>query len=355
MGGGCMVYKFPLDRRRFNRGLAATAALSFSGLSPQLVRAGETAPATAAVWSKLNKLEQQAVKLGLKSPRTALRLGPATETDEFLELAPAILDFIDEIEANTVETRGIGFSVTSNLVDQAWDLLSEITAAERSPRDMEEGDQEPEEEAATRALRAAAPYPNMPPLSEIEGEYLELFKSCKIRDKYASNVDWYVSRMLKESSRKRYEDIYEETCVPWFFVAGIHALEATFNFNQHLHNGDSLRKKTWRIPRNRIPNSSPPYTWVESAIDALAMKDFHKETSWTLPEILYRWERYNGIRSRMLHKINTPYLWSFSQHYTKGKYVRDNVWDGNAVSKQVGAAVLLRRLVNMGEVKLEGV
>ncbi len=355
MGGGCMVCKFPLDRRRFNRGLAATAAFSFTGLASQMARADDAVLSSDAAWLRLQQLQEQAAGLGLKSPRTTLRLGPATETGEFIELASEILDFMDEVEANTVETRGIDSRVSASLVEQASDLLAQITAAEKSPREMEEGDEAPEEEAATRALLGARPYPKMPPLSEIEGEYRELFASCKIRDRYASNVDWYVSRMLKESSKERYQDIFKETCIPWYFVAGIHALEATFNFNKHLHNGDSLRSKTWRVPKNRIPGKSPPYTWVQSAIDALAMKKYDKETSWTLPEILYRWERYNGVRSRMEHNINTPYLWSFSQHYTKGKFVRDGVWDPSAVSKQAGAAVLLRRLVNMGEVKLEGV
>lgn len=30
----------------------------------------------------------------------------------------------------------------------------------------------------------------------------------------------------------------------------------------------------------------------------------------------------------------SAYLWSFSNHYEKGKYVRDRVWDPNYVSKQ---------------------
>jgi lysozyme family protein len=64
--------------------------------------------------------------------------------------------------------------------------------------------------------------------------------------------------------------------------------------------------------------------------------------------MLYRWEAYNGFRSRTLHNINTPYLWSFSNHYSKGKFVADNVWDGNAVSKQCGAAVMLKVAVDGG-------
>jgi hypothetical protein len=34
----------------------------------------------------------------------------------------------------------------------------------------------------------------------------------------------------------------------------------------------------------------------------------------------------------------------FSNHYTKGKFIKDNVYSPTAVSKQCGAAILLRRL-----------
>ncbi len=48
-----------------------------------------------------------------------------------------------------------------------------------------------------------------------------------------------------------------------------------------------------------------------------------------------------GYRRKGIH---SPYLWSFSNHYTKGKFTNDGVFDSNAVSKQCGAAVLLRRM-----------
>ena len=44
----------------------------------------------------------------------------------------------------------------------------------------------------------------------------------------------------------------------------------------------------------------------------------------------------------------TPYLWSFSKLYEKGKYVADGRFDPEAVSKQCGAAVMIRALVDRG-------
>ena len=69
--------------------------------------------------------------------------------------------------------------------------------------------------------------------------------------------------------------------------------------------------------------------------------------------MLYQLEGYNGWGYRDVKPpISTPYLWSFSNHYAKGKYVADGVWDGNAVSRQCGAAVMLRELVREGLVKI---
>lgn len=349
-----MVRKVHVDRRRFGAGLAAMAALPLAAsLAPRaLAGAAESNAAAAAdageAWAALNELTAEAYKMGLSAPRVAL--GAATTADDINEIGPAILDFMRQVEADAPNTRSLSGDDADALLEKASELLRFITQNESSPRELEEDEEDP----ATRSMRAE-PYPTMPPLSEIAEDYKQLFASCKVRPEREAVINENVSRMLDRANRDRYNKIYVETCIPWFFVAGIHALEASFNFRTHLHNGDSLKAKTYHVPANRPPIWNPPNDWETSAIDALTMKKYDKETSWTLPEILYRWEKYNGVRSRVLYKINTPYLWSFSQHYTKGKFRADNVWDPNYVSQQPGAAVLLRRLVDLGKVKLTGV
>ena len=67
--------------------------------------------------------------------------------------------------------------------------------------------------------------------------------------------------------------------------------------------------------------------------------------------MLFRLEAYNGSGYRDKHPdVKTPYLWSFSNHYTRGKYVADGTFSGTAVSRQCGAAVLLKRLTQLGAV-----
>jgi hypothetical protein len=66
---------------------------------------------------------------------------------------------------------------------------------------------------------------------------------------------------------------------------------------------------------------------------------------WNLPVILFKLEGFNGFGYRTKHPdVLTPYLWSFTNHYTKGKFTSDGKFDPNAVSKQCGAAAILKAL-----------
>lgn len=121
-------------------------------------------------------------------------------------------------------------------------------------------------------------------------------------------------------------------------------MEGSCNFKVHLHNGDPLTGKTVQVPAGRPRNGTPPFTWEISAEDALIVKGFHNISDWSIPAMLYRFEGYNGFGYRKTSiNIPSPYLWSFSNHYNKGKFVADGKFNGSAVSKQCGTAVLLRR------------
>jgi hypothetical protein len=84
-------------------------------------------------------------------------------------------------------------------------------------------------------------------------------------------------------------------------------------------------------------------TFEEAAIDALVLKQFDKVSDWTKEKILFVSEPFNGYGYRN-HGWENPYLWSGTQYYHKGKYVRDGVYDPNAVDQQVGVSVLLKLL-----------
>ena len=64
--------------------------------------------------------------------------------------------------------------------------------------------------------------------------------------------------------------------------------------------------------------------------------------------MLYRLEAYNGFGYRSSGRA-TPYLWSFSNLYSTGKFVADGHFEPKAHSQQCGAAVMLKLLDLAGE------
>lgn len=177
---------------------------------------------------------------------------------------------------------------------------------------------------------------------QLSNEYRQLFDTCVINPKKFSDVDACVDGIVKNKSR--YQTVSGKIGVPWYFVGILHNMEASGNFNKHLHNGDPLTARTVQVPSGCPKIGNPPFTWEASAEDALRIKKLDTWTDWSIPGMLYKMELYNGIGYR-IRGIHSPYLWSFSNHYTKGKFTSDGFYDPEAVSKQIGTAVLLRRMM----------
>ncbi len=176
-----------------------------------------------------------------------------------------------------------------------------------------------------------------------QSEYQRLFDTCIIRPEKLPEVNAIVDKIV--TARQRYEGVGNKLNIPWFFIGIIHCMEGGLSFNKHMHNGDPLSARTVQVPAGRPRIGNPPFTWEQSAEDALTFDKINQWTDWTIPGMLFKLEGYNGFGYRRLDTpINSPYLWSMSNHYTKGKYVADGKYDPKAVSKQIGAAVLLRRL-----------
>ncbi len=183
----------------------------------------------------------------------------------------------------------------------------------------------------------------------LQEEYEELYLTCEVKADRFDDIDPIVDGVLE--NQERYEAVASEVGAPWFFIAAIHNMEASRRFNRHLHNGDRLTARTVHVPSGRPVEGDPPFSWEESAQDALNMHGINKVEEWSLPRILYELEKYNGWGYRLYHAhVKSPYLWSFSNHYTSGKYVADGTWSDTAVSRQCGAAVIIRRLEERGEI-----
>ena len=178
--------------------------------------------------------------------------------------------------------------------------------------------------------------------AQLQSEYQRLFDTCEIKtDKYPE-TDGLVAKML--AGQSRYQQVAAITSVPWYVISLIHCMEGSLKFSTHLHNGDPLTARTVQVPAGLPKTGSPPFTWEFSAQDALHHDGMDVWTDWSIPGILYKLEGFNGYAYHRLG-INSPYLWSYSNQYTKGKFVKDGVYSATAVSKQCGAAVLLRRMI----------
>jgi len=183
----------------------------------------------------------------------------------------------------------------------------------------------------------------------LAAEYTDLYVSCEIRSSRFAEVDRVADLVV--ANEGRYRKAAHPLGIPWFLVGAIHNLESSRRFDRHLHNGDPLTGRTRHAPIGRPTEGEPPFTWEESASDAMRGKGLHDVAEWTLPRILYEIERYNGWGYRLFHpEVRSPYVWGFSRHYDSGKYVADGRWSDSAVSRQCGAGVLIRRLEERGDI-----
>lgn len=177
-------------------------------------------------------------------------------------------------------------------------------------------------------------------------QYQHLWGTMEINAGRGAEFDSIVFKIKK--NQLRYEVVSHTVGVPWYVVAVIHNMEASLNFTRHLHNGDRLTARTTHVPAGRPVSGIPPFTWEESAEDALRYQGMDKITDWSVPNILLTLEKYNG-GGYAKRGINTPYLWAYTNHYGTapniGKYTSDGKFDPKAISSQIGAAAILKQFV----------
>jgi len=186
---------------------------------------------------------------------------------------------------------------------------------------------------------------------QLKKDYERLLKVVRTRPGWVNVIHRRVAAIM--ANKSKYQEVTKITGVPWEFIGIVHSLEGDLNFNTHLHNGDSLQRRTSNVPAGRPIAGNPPFSWTASAIDALKMKGLHLIKEWSLSRYCYELERYNGFGYRLYHSSTlSPYLWSGTNLYTRGKYVKDGKWSSIAVSQQSGAIPILLELKSKGKNKM---
>jgi lysozyme family protein len=180
---------------------------------------------------------------------------------------------------------------------------------------------------------------------DLRDDYAHLWSTMSLRADWTQKAADAAKRIF--SNKNNYHSVESLTGVHWFVVGLIHQMESDLDFGTHLHNGDPLTARTCNEPVGRPLGGRPPFLWSDSTADAIRYDKLDQVPQWTLERVAFQLEKYNGFRSRTEHHINTPYLWSGTNHYDRGKFVRDNVWSDKVASKQVGAMPILRQLMQL--------
>lgn len=266
---------------------------------------------------------------------------PTSESSLYQAALPRLVTLIDRSEGSD-----------PGMADQAGAILADVHASQHVVPESLKLPAQPAIPPQAQVPEPPIPISRARSFNALKDEYARLFGGITLRSEFSDTANWHLTMMKK--ARSRYEGVGNAVGVPWYFIAAIHGLEASFNFRAHLHNGDfPLTARTRQVPSGRPLVWLPPDDWESSAKDALRLLGFANQKDWSLERTLYRLEAYNGFGYRRLG-VPSPYLWSFSNHYERGKFVADGSWSAKARSQQCGAAVMLKLLADAGDVKAFG-
>lgn len=173
-------------------------------------------------------------------------------------------------------------------------------------------------------------------------ENTERWHAMRIDEARAAEFDRVAKRLF--AGKSRFLTVESHTGVPWWVVAVIFERESGGDWGAYLGNGQPLGKVTTEVPAGRGPFFGAD-AWERGCYDALMDCPPHASRwkDWSIGGALTLLEQYNGL-GYAAKGVPSPYIWSGTDQYTRGKYIRDHVYDPNAVDKQLGCAGLIEAL-----------
>lgn len=150
-----------------------------------------------------------------------------------------------------------------------------------------------------------------------------------------------------EMTRGRYEKVARGIPAPVIFV--LHMRESTCSFAKHLHEGSPLTGRTKYVPKGRPASGNPPFSWEESARDALyVIKSYDDPSKWATIDATSDWiERYNGLGYRT-RGLRSSYCYGGSNLQQQGKFVGDHKFSRTTWDNQLGCLTVLKALADRG-------
>lgn len=147
-------------------------------------------------------------------------------------------------------------------------------------------------------------------------------------------------RLCRAENIAKFKEAEAKTSVPWFVVAVIKERESGSDpaFLKNIAQGDPWNKRSIHVPKGRGPFAS----WLEAAFDALnnCAPYAAKNKDWTPGGTMTLLEQYNGL-GYFFKGLPSPYVWSGTDQYARGKYIADDVFSAGTVDVQLGCAGIL--------------
>lgn len=168
-------------------------------------------------------------------------------------------------------------------------------------------------------------------------------------------------RLCAPDAKARYQGVTDrlkamgKQPVPWWFIAVVSEREygGPPRWDRQLGQGDHLHERSHNVPigmgpyLDHVGDATPGHdAWTRCCVDVLVNSEPHAAswTDWTAGGTLTLWEEYNGL-GYAARGIASAYVWSGSDQYDAGKFIRDHVFDPKKVDVQEGCAPILSMMM----------
>lgn len=188
------------------------------------------------------------------------------------------------------------------------------------------------------------------PFAALEPEYANLLARMHItRQSEATIIAGKLLQFVKEG---KYAEVADKLGIPQLFIATSFEREAASNFRLSPAQGDP-----WNEVSRHVPKGLGPYqSWSTSALAAYTLERLDKigRENWTWTRLCYEGELFNGFGYRA-HGVHTPYDWSGTNNYARGKFTGDHRFDLSVADQQLGIIPVARIMAStMPEIDLPG-
>ena len=153
-----------------------------------------------------------------------------------------------------------------------------------------------------------------------------------------------VAVTLYQRNEWRYQQIanMKPGTVPPQVLFCLHMRESDCNFKCSPAQGDSLQRRSIHVPKGRIPDKEPPYTFEEAAFDSYFNVDRLDLKNWkTTQGAMDAITSFNGWGPEY-RGFPSGYVWAGTSVYKGGKFVSDGHWSPTTWDKQLGCATILK-------------